>query len=420
MGVVRWKIDGGIRLAGRVSASGSKNSALPILAASLLLDGETRLKNVPNLMDITIMVRMLNALGVDAEQQKNNTVKISNFRKIRHIAPYELVTAMRASFFVAGPILARSGMAKVPMPGGCAIGARPIDLHLKGFRALGAEVSIEHGFVQIQAKQLRAADIYLDFPSVGATENLIMAATFAKGTSIIENAALEPEISDLCHFLVAAGAEIEGIGTPTVVVTGGRHLSGVNYAIIPDRIEAGTLMLAIAMTGGEGVIDSVICDHLEPLIRKMQEAGCEVRCDDTSVFVKRSDPIQPISMETQPYPGFPTDMQSPMMALLTMSTGTSVIKETLFENRFMHAPELIRMGAQIRIDQNLALITGVPQLSGAEVKITDLRAGAALVVAGLAANGETTLHGLKHLNRGYDDLSGKLRSLGADISLLKK
>lgn len=409
-------IVGGQILKGEVHASGAKNAALPILAATVMLDGETTLTNVPNLMDVITMVRMLKALGLRAEYHGANIVKICNTKKVRHIAPYELVTSMRASFFVAGPILAKTGLAKVPLPGGCSIGTRPIDIHLKGFKQLGAICSIEHGFVSLQAKKLKGTRVYLDFPSVGATENIMMAACFAEGDTLIENAAQEPEILDLGDFLNKAGAKISGHGTPNILIKGVSSLQGVTHPVVSDRVEAGTLMIAGAITGGDVTVHSVNCDHLMPLIEKMKEAGLDVDVLNLeSVRVRNTRGISAVNIETMPFPGFPTDMQAQMMALLTVAQGTSVIKETIFENRFMHANELMRMGANINLDNQYAFVTGIPKLSGAEVKITDLRAGAALILAGLAAEGETTVYGLKHLRRGYDNLPEKLRSLGAIV-----
>ncbi len=408
-------IEGGQTLIGEVTSSGAKNAALPILAATVLLEGESELRNVPKLMDIVTMVRMLNALGVRTEFGPNNTVRIWNNKKIRHIAPYELVTAMRASFFVAGPLLAKTGLAKVPLPGGCAIGSRPIDLHLKGFKALGAEVFVEHGFVELKAKRLVGTHIYLDFPSVGATENIMMAACLAEGTTVIENAALEPEITDLGHFLIKAGAKIEGLDTPNITIHGVEKLHGIQYDVIPDRVEIGTLMIAGAITGGDVTVHNVVIPHLEPLIRKLKECGADIVCERNLIQVKGNKDLIAVDIETQPFPGFPTDMQAQMMSLLCVVKGNSKVKETIFENRFMHAHELMRMGANIKLDKNYAFISGVETLSGAEVRITDLRAGAALVLAGLAAEGETIVYGLKHLKRGYENMPEKIRALGGRI-----
>ncbi len=411
----RLHIRGGIPLCGKVSASGSKNAALPILAAAIMLEGESHITNIPYLNDVSVMIKMLNSLGIRAEYHASNSVRIWNNRKVRHIAPYELVTAMRASFFVAGPVLARTGYAKVPMPGGCSIGTRPIDIHLKWFRALGASISIEHGFVELKTKKLVGAEIFLDFPSVGATENIMMAACLAEGKTIINNAAHEPEIVDLALCLVNAGGRIKGAGTSSIVIEGVSSLKGVQHAVIPDRVEAGTLLISGAITKGDVTVENVNTSHLDALIRKLKECQLNVIVSENSVRVSYSGAMEAVDIETLPFPGFPTDMQAQMMALMTISKGSSIIRETIFENRFLHAPELIRMGAKIKIQDHHAIVEGVPRLSGAEVKITDLRAGASLVLAGLCADQITTVYGLSHLRRGYDDLTGKLGQLGGGI-----
>jgi len=410
----RLRVTGGAVLQGEVAASGAKNAVLPLLAATLMMDGQTTLTNVPNLMDVSIMLKMLNALGVRAEYHRGQ-VKISNLKKVRHIAPYELVTAMRASFFVAGPLVAKTGYAKVPLPGGCSIGTRPIDIHLKGFECLGITHRIEHGFVELRAKKIIGNKVYLDFPSVGATENIMMAASLGEGRTIIENAAREPEVWDVGQFLIGGGARIEGLGTSTIVIEGVPTLQGHTHATISDRVEAGTLLIAAAVTRGDITVTHVVPEHLEPLLQKLKEAGMEMTIGETTVRARYVGPLRGVDIETQPFPGFPTDMQAQMMALQIVAEGTSVVKENIFENRFMHAQELVRMGANIRLHNGVAYVTGVPKLSGAEVKITDLRAGAALILAGLAAEGETIVHGLQHLRRGYDDFPGKLRTLGAHI-----
>lgn len=412
----RLTIEGGKPLVGTVRAVGAKNAVLPILAGAIMLDGETSIRNVPYLMDVNSMLRMLNALGIRAEYYHHDGVRIWNNRKIRHIAPYDLVTAMRASFFVAGPIVAKTGYAKVPLPGGCSIGTRPVDIHLQGFEKLGATVGIEHGFVGIKAKQLVGAVIPLPFPSVGATENLMMAASLAKGSTVIENAACEPEIEDLANFLMAAGAQIQGAGTSRIEIQGVSALKGIaSYNVIPDRVEVATLLIAGAITGGEVTVENANPDHITFLLDSLRQCGFTVTSQGTSIHLKSHGRIQPFSFKTEPYPGFPTDMQAQMMALLSLADGESVIEEAIFENRFMHAPELVRMGAKIEISGRRAVIRGVQALSGADVKITDLRAGAALILAGLVAQGHTTVYGLKHLVRGYDNLPAKLKSLGARI-----
>jgi len=410
----RLRVLGGAVLQGEVSASGAKNAVLPLLAATLMMEGQSTLTNVPNLMDVNTMVKMLNALGVRAEYHRGH-VKISNLKKVRHIAPYELVTAMRASFFVAGPLVAKTGYAKVPLPGGCSIGTRPIDIHLKGFECLGITHRIEHGFVELRTKKIIGNRVCLDFPSVGATENIMMAASLGEGTTIIENAAREPEVWDVGQFLIGAGARIEGLGTSTIVIEGVPRLQGHTHPTISDRVEAGTLLIAAAVTKGDITVTHVVPEHLEPLIQKLTAAGIEMTVGDTYVRSRYVGALKAVDITTEPFPGFPTDMQAQMMALQILAEGTSVVKENIFENRFMHAPELVRMGADIRIQNGAAYVTGVPKLSGAEVKITDLRAGAALILAGLAAEGETIVHGLQHLRRGYDDFPGKLRTLGAHI-----
>lgn len=409
-------IHGGIPLNGEVAASGAKNAALPLLAACIMLKGTSILTNVPHLMDVFTMIKMLNSLGVRAELHKGNRVIINNTKKVRHIAPYDLVTAMRASFFVAGPLVARTGFAKVPLPGGCSIGSRPIDIHLKGFERLGVEHRIEHGFVEMKVKSLKGAVVPMDFPSVGATENVMMAASLAEGTTVIENAAREPEITDLGNFLNKAGAQITGHGTAVITIHGVPELTGTEHAVVSDRIEAGSLLLAGAITGGEVTVTHTVPEHSAPLLEKLREAGFQITVGPTWMKVGACSQFNGVNIETLPFPGFPTDMQAQMMALLALANGTSIIKESIFENRFMHANELMRMGATIKLDNRNAIITGVPKLTAAEVKMTDLRAGAALILAGLAAQGTTDIHGLKHLRRGYDDLPGKLRSLGARIT----
>ncbi|NDD66668.1 UDP-N-acetylglucosamine 1-carboxyvinyltransferase [bacterium] len=406
---------GGTALHGEVAASGAKNAALPLLAATLMMRGDSELTNVPHLMDVITMVKMLNSLGVRADLLKGNRVSISNTKKVRHIAPYELVTAMRASFFVAGPLVAYTGFAKVPLPGGCSIGSRPIDIHLTGFEQLGIRHRIEHGFVELQAKTVKGGDVYLPFPSVGATENVMMAATIAEGHTTIHGAACEPEIIDLGHLLNRAGGKITGCGTPTIQIEGVSGLSGTHHAVMPDRIEAGSLLLAGVMTGGDVTVTHCTPDDCTALLDCLTQTGLCIETGPNWMRARHGSFFRGVTFETQPHPGFPTDMQAQMMALLTLADGQSIVKESIFENRFMHANELMRMGAKIKLDHQHAIITGVSALTGCEVKMTDLRAGAALVLAGLAAHGETRIHGLKHLRRGYDDFPGKLRALGATM-----
>jgi len=418
--MLKLAVKGKRPLAGEVSVSGSKNAALPILAATIMLSGRSVIRNVPNLLDITTIIRVLRALGLRAEysQSSPNTVNVWNYQ-VRHVAPYELVTKMRASFFVIGPILAMKGLAKIPLPGGCAIGSRPVNLHIKGMEALGAKVELEHGFVIASAGKLHGGKIYLDFPSVGATESVIMAAALAEGETVIENAAREPEIVDLANFLRKAGAKIEGDGTEEIRIQGVDSLSPVEYSIIPDRIEAGTLMVAAAITKGQVRINNVIPGHIEATIRKLQESGVGIQISGNSLTVAAKDGFRAVDVKTMPYPGFPTDMQPQLSALLTLAKGTSVITETVFENRFMHMHELRRMGAEIKLEGQSAIIQGVLSLSGAPVKVSDLRAGAALLLAGLAAEGETLIEDRdRHINRGYEKVIEKLSALGAEIKFV--
>ncbi|HEY9846752.1 MAG TPA: UDP-N-acetylglucosamine 1-carboxyvinyltransferase, partial [Candidatus Caenarcaniphilales bacterium] len=381
----------------------------------LLSSEECRLYNVPNLADITTMGAILSALGVKLKQS-GEVLEIDASHISQSKAPYELVSRLRASFFAIGPLLARLGVARVPLPGGCAIGARPVELHVRGLQAMGAEVHFEHGEVHAYARKLQGARIYLDCPSVGATETLMMAATLAEGETILENAAQEPEIVDLANFCRAMGARIQGAGTNTIVINGVTHLHGAEYSIIPDRIEAGTFLIAGAITKSEISLFPVVRDHLTAVISKLQAMGAMVISDSPNEL--RIVPAQVhtgTNIETLPYPGFPTDMQALFMSLLTLSEGNSVITETVFENRLGHVPELSRMGADIRVKGNHAFIRGVHRLSGAPVVATDLRAAAALVVAALAAEGKTTIQGLHHLDRGYEKLELKLKSLGAHL-----
>jgi UDP-N-acetylglucosamine 1-carboxyvinyltransferase len=390
------------------------------MAGTLLSEEDCRLHNVPSLADVDRMGEILSALGVQL-QRKGDVLEVN----ARHIgqsqAPYELVSQLRASFFVIGPLLARLGVARVPLPGGCAIGARPVDLHVRGLQAMGADVQIEHGTVHAYVtggkKRLQGAKIYLDVPSVGATETLMMAATLAEGETIIENAAQEPEVVDLANFCRAMGANIRGAGTNTIVISGVSSLHAVEFSIIPDRIEAGTFLIAGAVTRSEITLTSVIPDHLTAVIAKLREIGVGIVEDAPNCLrVMTGLDYRATDITTLPYPGFPTDVQAPLMTLLTLSEGNSVVTETLFENRLGHVPELNRMGADIRVKGNLAIVRGVPFLSGAPVMATDLRASAALVLAGLAAEGMTTLRGLHHMDRGYDDFEGKLRGLGAKVN----
>lgn len=411
-------IHGGHELHGRVKISGAKNAVLPIIAATLLAqDKPCVLDEVPYLNDVCTIAEVLRQLGakVDFNRQQHTLFVDSTVLKTVD-APYDLVRKMRASFVIMGPLLARYGKAKISMPGGCAIGTRPIDLHLKGFEALGAEIEIGHGFISATAPNgLKGTSIYLDFPSVGATENIIMAACMAEGQTILENAAQEPEIIDLANFLNIMGAKIRGAGTNVIKITGVPKLIGHNYTIIPDRIEAGTYMVAVAMTGGDIYIENAISEHLKPVIAKLNEAGVKIEEDIDGIRVSCNKRPKAIDIKTLPYPGFPTDMQAQFMAMLTIADGTGLVTETVFENRFMHVDELKRMGACIKVDGCTSIVEGVPSLNGCQVKATDLRAGAAMVLAGLVANGETEVSYIHHIDRGYDNLVEKLCGLGADI-----
>ncbi len=418
------QIWGRASLQGHVKISGAKNSALAIMAGALLCPQDCRLRNVPSLVDIMRMGQILSALGVKLERN-GDTLDIDARHLEQSRAPYELVSQLRASFFVIGPVLARLGVARVPLPGGCAIGARPVDLHVRGLQAMGAEVHIDHGMVHAYvsgsgSKKLKGAKIYLDCPSVGATETLMMAATLAEGETTIENAAQEPEVVDLANFCIAMGAKIRGAGSNTIVISGVPSLHSVDYSIIPDRIEAGTFLVAGAITHSEISLSPVVPEHLTSAIAKLREIGAKVVAEGADGLRLIPGRLRATDIETLPYPGFPTDMQAQFMALLARSEGDSVITETVFENRLRHVAELNRMGADIRVKGNNAIIRGVPLLSGAPVVATDLRASAALVLAALAAEGKTTIQGLHHLDRGYDNLEGKLRQLGAKLQRVQE
>lgn len=410
-------IDGGVPLKGTVRISGAKNAILPSLAACLLTEEKTILKDVPDLEDVHTMCNLLNSLGADTTFNKKDKEIIVNTSSInKYTAPYELVNQMRASFLVMGPLLARKGRSKVSLPGGCAIGSRPVDLHLKGFSALGANINTGHGYVEASVKgKLTGARIYLDFPSVGATENILMASVLAKGRTIIENAATEPEIVNLATLLVSMGANVTGAGTDTIRVVGTDRLHGTEHAIIPDRIEAGTFMLAAAITGGNVKIENVMTEHIKPISAKLRESGVEISEELGVVHIKSNPHLKAVDIKTHPYPGFPTDMQAQMTSFLSRAEGTSMIVETIFENRFMHISELKRMGAKIKIDGRTAIIEGRVPFMGAQVKATDLRAGAALILAGLCADGKTEISSIHHIDRGYEKMEEKLRALGARI-----
>lgn len=402
-------------LQGKVRISGAKNAALPILAASILSTEDVYLEDVPELKDVEIMCEVLRSLGVKVEKTGKNTLVINGRGLNNCVTDYNLMNKMRASFLVMGPLLARMGRTVNSLPGGCNIGSRPIDLHLKGFNLLGAKVTEDEAAISAVAEELQGTTIYLDFPSVGATENIMMAATLAKGETYIENAAMEPEIVDLSNFLRKMGAKVQGAGTSTIRIKGVDELKGARHQIIPDRIEAGTFMVAAAMTGGEVLVENVISSHMKPVIAKLIESGAEVIEDEESVRVIGGKDLKPIKIKTLPYPGFPTDMQAQFMALMTKLKGENIVLETVFENRFMHANELVKMGANIKCEDREAVIMGGTPLKGAKVKATDLRAGAALILAGLTAQGTTEIGDIFHIDRGYEDIEMKFRNLGANI-----
>jgi len=407
-------IEGGRPLKGTVKISSAKNAVLPVIAASLLTESECIIEDAPELEDVKVMTEVLNSLGAKALRE-GDSIKISAGTIDSFEAPYDLVRKMRASFLVMGPLLARKGRARISMPGGCAIGSRPIDLHLKGFAALGAQIELGHGFVEAKCDKLKAATIYLDFPSVGATENIMMAAALAEGQTIIGNAAKEPEIIDVANFLNSMGAKIRGAGTDIIKIEGVKELSGISYTVIPDRIETGTYLVAGAITGGNVLLENVVPEHLKPVIAKLIECGADITEEPEGLRVIGCERPVASDVKTMPYPGFPTDMQAQIMAFLSKACGTSMVIETVFENRYMHVEELKRMGAKIKIEGRSAVVEGVEKLSGAPVKATDLRAGAALVLAGLAAEGTTKVMHTYHIDRGYVDIVGKLKNLGANI-----
>lgn len=411
----KFYIRGGNALKGSVKIDGAKNAALPILAASLLTAGPNQFEEVPELDDVKTICQLLEQLGAVVSWQTQGSLQIDASSISTYETPYELVRKMRASFLVMGPLLARMGRARVSLPGGCNIGTRPIDLHLKGFMALGAEVIMGHGYIEAFAPRLTGGRIYLDFPSVGATENIMMAATLAQGITVIENAAAEPEIVDLANYLNAAGAHVRGAGTSLIRITGVEALTGTSHVIIPDRIEAGTYIAAVAAAGGQVLLTNVVVDHLKPVIAKFEEVGLTIFEREDGLLVIGNKQLSATDIKTLPYPGFPTDMQAQMTAVLTTAQGTSLVTETIFENRFMHVDELKRMNARVRIEGRSAVIEGVKVLTGAQVNASDLRAGAALVIAGLAADGLTEVGNIHHIDRGYHNLVSKLRELGAEI-----
>ncbi|HDB3104308.1 TPA: UDP-N-acetylglucosamine 1-carboxyvinyltransferase [Staphylococcus aureus] len=411
-------IKGGNKLTGEVKVEGAKNAVLPILTASLLAsDKPSKLVNVPALSDVETINNVLTTLNADVTYKKDeNAVVVDATKILNEEAPYEYVSKMRASILVMGPLLARLGHAIVALPGGCAIGSRPIEQHIKGFEALGAEIHLENGNIYANAKDgLKGTSIHLDFPSVGATQNIIMAASLAKGKTLIENAAKEPEIVDLANYINEMGGRITGAGTDTITINGVESLHGVEHAIIPDRIEAGTLLIAGAITRGDIFVRDAIKEHMASLVYKLEEMGVELDYQEDGIRVRAEGELQPVDIKTLPHPGFPTDMQSQMMALLLTANGHKVVTETVFENRFMHVAEFKRMNANINVEGRSAKLEGKSQLQGAQVKATDLRAAAALILAGLVADGKTSVTELTHLDRGYVDLHGKLKQLGADI-----
>ncbi len=416
----KLRITGGRKLLGRVEISGAKNASLPAMAASLLTDQTVELENVPEVWDASTMRRLLAELGAEVDHSSSHRMKISVPSVRSFEAPYELVKTMRASVLVLGPLVARHGRARVSLPGGCAIGARPIDLHLKALEKLGAEVIIEHGFVDVRTDGLRGAEIYFDNVTVTGTENILMAACLARGETILANCAQEPEVIDLAKLLTEMGARIEGAGTQTIRVSGVPRLSGAKHPIIPDRIEAGTFLTAGALVGGE--IEVAHCEpaHLTAILEKLEAIGTELEVEGDLIRLHASGSLKAVNLRTLPYPGFPTDMQAQLMTLLTQAEGTGFIAETIFENRFMHVAELNRMGADIRLDGHTAVVKGSTPLSGARVMATDLRASACLVLAGLVAEGQTVIDRVYHLDRGYENIEAKLARLGAEIERLKK
>ncbi|HJV25360.1 MAG TPA: UDP-N-acetylglucosamine 1-carboxyvinyltransferase [Aromatoleum sp.] len=410
-------IEGGARLSGEIAISGAKNAALPILCAALLTREPVTFTNVPQLKDIGTLLKLIGQMGVKVARE-GDTVTLDASALDNPVAPYEMVKTMRASILVLGPLVARCGEARVSLPGGCAIGARPVDQHIKGLQAMGAQVTVEHGYVHAQVPRLRGARLFTDMVTVTGTENLMMAACLADGETIIENAAREPEVVDLANCLVAMGARISGAGTDVIRIRGVESLSGTTHRIMPDRIETGTYLCAAAATGGEIRLSGTSSCYLDSVVDKLMDAGCDIVSERDAIRLKAPERLTSVSIRTAPYPAFPTDMQAQFMAINAVAGGTAVIRETIFENRFMHAVELQRLGADIRIDGNTAVVQGVAQLQGATVMATDLRASASLVIAGLVAEGETTIERIYHLDRGYEHLEEKLAALGARVRRL--
>ena len=408
-------IQGGIPLSGDIAISGAKNAALPILCACLLTDEPLRLRNLPQLNDISTMLRLIGQMGVTVTMDGNDGLILDARGLNNPLAPYDMVKTMRASILVLGPLLARCGEARVSLPGGCAIGARPVDQHIKGLQAMGAEIHVEQGYIQAKAARLKGARIFTDMVTVTGTENLMMAAVLAEGETVLENAAREPEVVDLANCLIAMGARISGAGTDRIVINGIDRLHGATHSIMPDRIETGTYLCAAAATGGEVRLTQTACDYLDAVIDKLREAGCEVACGSNEITLKAPARLKAVSLRTEPYPAFPTDMQAQFMAINCVADGVATIRETIFENRFMHVNELMRLGANIQIEGNNAIVRGVDRLEGATVMATDLRASASLVIAGLVAEGETVIDRIYHLDRGYERIEEKLARLGASV-----
>ena len=412
-------VEGGSRLVGEIPVSGAKNAALPLLASAILPTGPSTFKNVPLLQDVSTMAKLLRQLGGEVDGKRTMVIHPPHGKKLKLEAPYELVKTMRASVLVLGPLVARYGKARVSQPGGCAIGTRPIDQHLKGLAAMGAKVTLDHGYVEVEAKRLRGATIVLDMPTVTGCENLMMAAALAKGRTVLENAAREPEIEDLANVLNKMGARVQGAGTPVITIDGVDELHPIEHSIIPDRIEAGTFAVAAAITRGDVLLTGAEPQHMDAMLAKLRAAGVTDTVEAGGVRVRAGGELDAVDITTQPHPGFPTDMQAQVMTLATQARGESVIKETIFENRFMHVPELARMGADIHVDGRVAVIRGGKKLGGASVMATDLRASASLVIAGLVATGKTEVLRVYHLDRGYETIEKKLRGAGAKIKRVK-
>lgn len=414
-------VKGGCKLSGEVNISSAKNSVLPIIAASILCGEKCEIKNAPMLEDVLVICDVLRSLSAKVDIDKESNIITIDTSEVTLCEPdAELVKKMRASFLIMGPMLARFGKFKISLPGGCNIGSRPIDLHLKGLSALGAKINLGHGYVEAYVNKLVGSQIYLDFPSVGATENIMMSAVMAEGETTIENAAAEPEIVDLASFLISMGAKIQGAGTDTIHITGVKNLNGASHTPIYDRIEAGTFMVAAAITKSKLKINGILEEHMKPVIAKLTECGLSMEYQGGSIIIDGNKELRPVDIKTMPYPGFPTDMQAQMMVLLSTVNGTSIITETIFENRYMHVNELKRMGANIKTEGRSAIIEGVPRLTGAEVKATDLRAGAALILAGLAAEGNTSIQDVYHIDRGYVEIEKKFQKLGANIIRIRE